>query len=167
MKKLRKRSLLYLSCVLLIVVISLCAMNHSSLWQEASSHPSLSVRGVEIIGDSSLSCDSEYYLVSITNNSNYHLTGTFSIEKVIDDRWYSINDSLYGEFKHLLFQNKIDGLAIAPYSSDSIYLNLDELLPEKTPGNYRIVWTGFAKNMDQGIQVNRENGCLLLPFSLN
>lgn len=158
-----KKLLIYFS---LLVIFTLFTMTHSPYsWSNSPSHLPLPVHGVEIIGRSLLSCDAQAYIVSINNTSDYYVTGCLSIEKEINGNWYTLNIS-NDKLSHLLFQNGIDGLAVNPYSSNSCYLDFNKLLPKKSPGKYRVVWTGFAKKMNQNIQIAREDGCLFFPFTL-
>jgi len=170
MKNLKKISAFCFVFYLLVLAIAPLTMGHSemnssNLWCEAPTHEPLPVLGVEIIGEPMMSHDAEYYPISINNTTGYYISGRFFIEKELKGKWFSLNTST-GEFSHLLFRNGIDGLTVEPFSSNSSQLNLDAFLPERTPGNYRVVWTGFAKVPNQDVQADRINGCLFLPFTL-
>lgn len=142
------------------------------IWSECvQQHQPLDVDGIsiEIIDPIPTQYSDTAVYIQITNDSDYHVQGIYGhIEKRVGDKWmvwgYKKPLETTGDFK-----NKIKGLFVAAHTTDSDDIPFGDasrsgFLPEREPGEYRVIWEGYARPTDSSDHVSE--GALIATFTL-
>lgn len=151
-------------------------------WSECSDpHELLDVDGVsmEIVDPIPTQCSDAAVYIRVINNSDYYLTGQYRhIEKRVGEKWlkwsYKSGTSETTSETTALFRNKITDLSVLAHTEETDDIpfgapaNPDALafLPEREPGEYRVIWEGYAEKRVGNHTKNIAEGTLIATFTL-
>lgn len=133
-------------------------------------HVPLEAEGIEMQADVSelpISSATEV-TVLVINDTEYPVYGWWEIEKKVDGQWF-----LWGYYNvDTVAATSENGTSLEGYTTKTATLSFDEFLPEREPGEYRVIYTADVNLGNQGNPHKSVNGykkvrgCLFAYFTL-